>query len=47
LPILDRGSAPTTPHDRLITNAKAKIGLGLTLSSPRITEYLAATAARR
>jgi nucleoside-diphosphate-sugar epimerase len=47
LPILDRGSAPTTPHDRLITNAKAKIGLGLTLSSPSITEYLAATAARR
>jgi nucleoside-diphosphate-sugar epimerase len=47
LPILDRGSARATAHGRLITNAKAKTSLGLTLSSPSITEYLAATAARR
>jgi nucleoside-diphosphate-sugar epimerase len=47
LPILDRGPAPTVTHDRLITNAKAKRSLGLTLSSPRVTDYLAATAAHR
>jgi nucleoside-diphosphate-sugar epimerase len=47
LPILDRGPAPETGHDRLISNAKAKRSLGLTLSSPRITDYLAATAAHR
>ncbi|MFZ5877156.1 MAG: NAD-dependent epimerase/dehydratase family protein [Nitrospirota bacterium] len=47
LPILDRGSARATGQNRLITNAKAKTHLGLTLSSPRITDYLAANAARR
>jgi nucleoside-diphosphate-sugar epimerase len=47
LPILDRGPARATAHDRIITNTKAKTSLGLTLSSPSITEYLAATAARR
>jgi nucleoside-diphosphate-sugar epimerase len=44
VPILDRGTARATTHDRRITNAKAKTSLGLTLSSPSITEYLAATA---
>jgi nucleoside-diphosphate-sugar epimerase len=47
LPILDRGPAPKTAHERLISNAKAKTSLGLTLSSPRITDYLAATVERR
>jgi nucleoside-diphosphate-sugar epimerase len=47
LPILDRGPAPETGRDRLISNARAKSGLGLTLSSPRITDYLAATVAPR
>ncbi len=47
LPILDRGPAPKTAHERLISNAKTKTSLGLTLSSPSITDYLAATAARR
>jgi nucleoside-diphosphate-sugar epimerase len=47
LPILDRGPAPETAHERLITNTKAKTSLGLTLSSPSITDYLAATVERR
>lgn len=47
LPILDRGPAPTTAHERRISNTKAKTRLGLTLSSPRITDYLAATVEHR
>lgn len=43
LPIADRGPAPNVAHDRVISNAKAKTRLGLTLTSPSITEYLAAT----
>lgn len=40
LPIPDNGPAPEVARDRLISNAKAKSQLGLTLSSPRITDYL-------
>jgi nucleoside-diphosphate-sugar epimerase len=40
LPIPDRGPAPSVLHDRVISNAKAKTRLGLTLTSPTITEYL-------
>ncbi|MFZ5862852.1 MAG: NAD-dependent epimerase/dehydratase family protein [Nitrospirota bacterium] len=47
LPILDRGPAPTVAHERRITNTKAKTGLGLTLTSPNITEYLTASVAQR
>jgi nucleoside-diphosphate-sugar epimerase len=47
LPVLDRGPAPKTAHGRIISNVKAKTSLGLTLSSPSITDYLAATAARQ
>jgi nucleoside-diphosphate-sugar epimerase len=46
LPIPDRGPAPMVAHDRVISNAKAKSRLGLTLTSPNITEYLTATAGR-
>ncbi|MBI3606727.1 MAG: NAD-dependent epimerase/dehydratase family protein [Nitrospirae bacterium] len=45
LPIPDGGSPPEIVRDRLISNAKAKSQLGLTLSSPRITDYLQRTAA--
>ncbi len=45
LPIPDGGPAPEVARDRLISNAKAKSQLGLTLSSPRITDYLQRTAA--
>ena len=40
LPIPDGGPPPEIVRDRLISNAKAKSRLGLTLSSPRITDYL-------
>jgi nucleoside-diphosphate-sugar epimerase len=40
LPIPDNGPAPEVARDRLISNAKAKSQLCLTLSSPRITDYL-------
>ena len=40
LPIPDGGSPPEMVRDRVISNAKAKSTLGLTLSSPRITDYL-------
>jgi nucleoside-diphosphate-sugar epimerase len=46
LPIPDRGPAPDVTRDRVISNAKAKSRLGLALSSPDITTYLAATAGR-
>lgn len=46
LPIPDRGPAPAVAHDRVISNAKAKSRLGLTLTSPNITEYLAAASGR-
>jgi nucleoside-diphosphate-sugar epimerase len=46
LPIPDRGPAADAGADRVISNAKAKSRLGLTLTSPDITEYLAATTAR-
>ncbi len=44
LPIPDRGPAPEIAHDRVISNAKAKSRLGLTLTSPSIVEYLRAAA---
>lgn len=40
LPIPDGGPPPEIVRDRLISNAKAKSRLGLTLSSPRIADYL-------
>lgn len=40
LPIPNEGPPPEIVRDRLISNAKAKSQLGLTLSSPRITDYL-------
>lgn len=46
LPIPDRGSAPAIAHERVISNAKAKTRLGLTLTSPTITGYLTASVAR-
>lgn len=46
LPIPDRGPAPTVAHDRVISNAHAKTRLGLTLTSPSITDYLTASAGR-
>jgi nucleoside-diphosphate-sugar epimerase len=46
LPIPDRGPAPSVAHDRVISNAKAKARLGLTLTSPTITEFLTAATAR-
>ncbi len=46
LPIPDRGPAPAVAHDRVISNAKAKTRLGLTLTSPSITDYLQAAAER-
>ena len=44
IPIPDGGPAPAVARDRVISNAKAKSRLGLTLSSPRITDYLRASA---
>jgi nucleoside-diphosphate-sugar epimerase len=40
IPIPDGGPAPAVVRDRVISNARAKSRLGLTLSSPRITDYL-------
>ena len=44
IPLPDVGPAPDVVRDRVISNAKAKSRLGLTLSSPRITDYLRASA---
>ncbi|MEW6681795.1 MAG: NAD-dependent epimerase/dehydratase family protein [Nitrospirota bacterium] len=46
LPIPDRGPAPNVAHDRVISNTKAKTRLGLTLTSPSITDYLRTTVGR-
>lgn len=46
VPIPDHGPAPSVAHDRVISNAKAKSRLGLTLTSPSITDYLTAATAR-
>lgn len=44
IPIPDGGPAPAVVRDRVISNAKVKSRLGLTLSSPRITDFLRASA---